>query len=404
MSGRSVWFLAASQGFQALSTAVFTVSVALVAGKTSDFLGLGLILAARTLPTVVVALVGGVAADRWRKKTVAVATLLGTAVVSLLIAAVIPVTGLTGYIHVLALVAGLISAFGAPSLYSLLPAIVAKENNFRANALVRTWRNGGMLAGPVVAGLFAAQWGAASGVAVSAVCAGVGALFIAMLPVTEQARPVRSIRGDLAEAVGFARHTRWFTVMIGFWAVYLALQGGAGGVVQPVVVAQISGDRVWSWMAACLAAGYIAGSVGATRWQMSRHLVTGSVVWVGLSCVPLVAVALTDVVPVWLVASFIAGVGLEVSGVAWGSALQTRVDSDNIGKVSSLDYAVSFGFVPVGYAVFGVVGSVADGRVVLAVSGVVMAVFAVTAGLVSWTQRFDPLPDAPTSDTAAPVG
>lgn len=261
-----------------------------------------------------------------------------------------------------------------------------------------------MLAGPVVAGLFAAQWGAASGVAVSAVCAGVGALFIAMLPVTEQARPVRSIRGDLAEAVGFARHTRWFTVMIGFWAVYLALQGGAGGVVQPVVVAQISGDRVWSWMAACLAAGYIAGSVGATRWQMSRHLVTGSVVWVGLSCVPLVAVALTDVVPVWLVASFIAGVGLEVSGVAWGSALQTRVDSDNIGKVSSLDYAVSFGFVPVGYAVFGVVGSVADGRVVLAVSGVVMAVFAVTAGLVSWAQRFDPLPDAPTSDTAAPVG
>ena len=387
---RPVWLLAASQGFQSLGTAVFAVSLALVAGETGDFRGLGLVLAAKTLPTIVVALFGGIAADRWKKKNVAVFTLLGTALTNFFIAFVVPQAGLGGQIQLLALLSGLIAAFGAPSLYSLLPSLVSKENNFRANALERTFRNGGMIAGPVIAGVLAQFFTASSGMWVSAVLPIAATAFILLLPLQEKANSTSSILGDVREALTFARHSPWFVTMLAFWGIFLAIQGGAAGVVQPVFVTQLAGANVWSMMATALALGYISGSLFATRWEIKTNLISGSILFVALSIFQILAVTLTNNLLVWLVASFIAGIGLEISGVAWGSALQTRVDEKNIGKVSSLDYAVSFGFVPVGYALYGFLGEAMDPKTVLGISSLVMISIALVTLAVSLLLKFDP--------------
>lgn len=48
---------------------------------------------------------------------------------------------------------------------------------------------------------------------------------------------------------------------------------------------------------------------------------------------------------------------MELSGVFWGTFIQTSVDEEYLGRVSSLDYAASFGLVPVGYAIYGVLGN-----------------------------------------------
>lgn len=48
---------------------------------------------------------------------------------------------------------------------------------------------------------------------------------------------------------------------------------------------------------------------------------------------------------------YIAGIGFELGGVTWGgSALQQRSPEKYLGRISSLDYAVSFGFIPFAYA------------------------------------------------------
>ena len=63
--------LALVQGMQAMSSAFFTCGVVFTGAASSDSLGLALVLMFKTLPTLVMAFLGGVLADRLPRKTLA---------------------------------------------------------------------------------------------------------------------------------------------------------------------------------------------------------------------------------------------------------------------------------------------------------------------------------------------
>ena len=71
------------------------------------------------------------------------------------------------------------------------------------------------------------------------------------------------------------------------------------------------------------------------------------------------------------VAAFVIGVGSAVANVIWGTLLQRRVPDGIRGRVSSLDFFVSLGLMPVSMALAGPAGDAFGLTAVFAVAAVV---------------------------------
>lgn len=356
--GKRLWMLAGAQLCNALSSSAVMVGVALIGAHEQDPQGMSLVLAARALPTVLVAVLGGFAADRWSRSVLAgvCLALVGmTYVIGGLF--LLPAGGLGLSFQIAMLVAGVAGAFGAPALYTLLPSVVDETNIVRGNAVVRTARNLGSVVGPPVVTVVAVN----AGPEILIAMAGLPIFLASALALaTRVYRPAEAQAGlvkDMGEAVAEAKGNLWLVLGIPFWAIYLTVQSGADDVIQPLQVIQAAGAPVWSIMVAVASAGYILGGVVAFKINFSKNLLALSVAFGSLAVLPLLAVSLGTPVWLWVLASFVAGFGLELSGVLWGSVLQTRVRGEVLGKVSSLDYALSFGFIPLGYTAFGYLGS-----------------------------------------------
>jgi MFS family permease len=69
--------------------------------------------------------------------------------------------------------------------------------------------------------------------------------------------------------------------------------------------------------------------------------------------------ALAARAPLWLVvaAAFLGGIGLELFGVGWSTAMGRHIPADRLSRVSSYDMLGSFVFIPIGYALGGPISS-----------------------------------------------
>lgn len=409
----AVWLLAVAQGAQAAGLQLLTVALALYGARESDPLGLGMTLAARTLPTLFLALVGGIFADRWNKGRISAVCLTGTAGSTALVAVALPLCGLGWQVQAVSLVSGLISAVGAPALYALLPSIVDDDENIKANGIVRASRNLASAVGPVLAVVLARHVGVVAPVWASAALGLVAAGLVSCLPVPDtgggQSGP-GSVLADLRGIGNVLARNRWLVWTVPFWSVFLAVQAGAADVVQPIWVIDRGGDVAWSFMSSSMTLGYVIGSLIAVRVR-TRWLVSGSMTLGALGGMQLIASGLCGHTWQWCAASFITGMGLELSGVLWGSALQTRVSKDEIGRAASFDYAASFGLIPIGYAVFGLVSGGTEAGLLLAAVGLSLACAGACGGFAA--QRVDraavpqdvnQAQSVPDSPDAAPAG
>ncbi len=124
---------------------------------------LGLAAAAAGMPTILLAMKGGEAADRYDKRKI----LIWTQVVQIATALTLGILVWTGAIQIwhivlLAAILGVCIAFEMPAINALVPELVEKEDIPTAIALDRSVFHGSRLVGPSLAGLFVAWWGAAS--------------------------------------------------------------------------------------------------------------------------------------------------------------------------------------------------------------------------------------------------
>src|SRR5829696_2229816 len=146
---------------------------------------LGLVLAARVLPTVVLLLVGGVVADRVSRRQVMIVAdiarmLAQGAMAAVLIAGVAEVWMLA----VLAAVGGAATAFFEPASTGLVPMTVSAGRLQQANALQGLSRAAGAIAGPAIAGVLVATVGPGAALAVDGATFAVSAAFLMALRVS----------------------------------------------------------------------------------------------------------------------------------------------------------------------------------------------------------------------------
>jgi len=333
-----------------------------------------------TVPTIVFLLLGGVASDRFDRRRVMVAADLLRAGAGLALAA-LALTGAIAVWHiaVIAAVYGSGAAFFAPAFDALVPDIVPSERLPQANALDQLMRPLLLrMAGPAIGGLLVASAGAGAVFALDAGSFLFSAVVLLLMRVATAAPADRapSVRHELAEGWRFVRGRVWLWATFASAAIaYLCFMGPVEVLLPYIVKNDLHGS------ARDLGMVFAAGGIGSVLCALAmgqRDLPRRGITFIYLSwTLATVAVAGYGVsTAVWqLMLAALAFNALETAGtIVWATLKQRHVPRRMLGRVSSLDWLISIGLLPVSFALTGPVASALGSRGALVAAGIVGAI------------------------------
>jgi MFS family permease len=334
---------------------------------------------AMTVPTIVFLLVGGVASDRLdRRRIMLAADLLRGAAVGLL--AVLSLTGSLELWHIVALVVfyGSGAAFFAPAFDAIVPELLPAERLGQANALDQVVRPIALrLAGPALGGVVVGALGAGTAFALDAATFMVSAAaLLAMRPRPERAAPAAvSLRGDLRDGWRFVRRRAWLWATFGSAAIAYLLFMGPVEVLLPLLVKhELNGTATELGLVfAAGGLGSVACAVALGQRGLPRRDITFMyVVWT-LATLAVAGYGLSAAVWQLMLACMVFN-GFETAGtIVWATAKQRHVPAAMLGRVSSLDWLISIGLLPLSFALTGPVSGAIGVRATLIGAGVLGA-------------------------------
>ncbi len=359
---------------------------------------LGLVLACRAIPTVLLILFGGVIADRLpRHLVLVVANVVGAATQALVAVLVLSGAAEIWMLAAIEVVNGSASAFLFPAASGLTPQTVPATQLQPANALLRLMHNGAFITGAAGAGLLVATAGPGWAFAIDALLYLAGAVLLARLPVSHSARLEKtSTLTDLRTGWTEFSSRTWLWVVVLVFAFVNAAHAAALQTLGPVVADDTIGRAAWGGVLAAMSVGMLVGGVIALRSSWDRPL------YVGVCTVLLEApvILLLGVHPHALtlaVAAFIAGVGLETFAVAWDVSMQTNIPQDRLSRVYAYDWFGSLVFIPLGQILAGPISDKVGVRSTIVGAGVVVLVATLIALCVPSIRHLRRVETAPTA-------
>lgn len=375
LRSREFRLLWTSQTVSVIGDALVIVAIGLfvtrLTGRPGD---VGLVLAAYSLPLVLLVLFGGVVADRLPRQWVMVVTDSARAVLHAILAVLI-LTGTVRVWHmvVIGVVFGTAEAFFQPAYTGLVPQTVPEDDIQGAQALGGVSRELASFASPALATALVLGVGGAAAFALDAATFAVSALLLARV------RP-RS-RGPQGERTGVLRELRegWGAVSSRpwVWATIAAFSAGLLLALAPFFVLGASVARdvygteaVFGWANAAWGAGTVTGALVGSRWRPARPMLAGMLAaapWPGV----IAAFALGPALPVLYVLMAAGGLGIGLFAVWWETALAQRIPPHLLSRVSAWDWMGSLALLPAGYLLAGPAASAWGAARVLAVGGVV---------------------------------
>lgn len=347
--------LLAAQGVSVLGDRMVAVALAFavleIGGSPSE---VGLVLAAATFPMVASVLVGGVVADRVSRGAVMVAAdVVRVATQGAMAALLIAGTAELWSLALLAALTGVATGFFNPASSALLPDLVPADELVPANALRSTTMSVGEIAGPVLAGVLVAAFGAGWAIAVDAATFAASAACLAAVRAPARAeREPTSFVADLRAGWTAVRSRRWLWSALAYFAVG-NMMWAAWSAIGPIVAARdLGGADAWGLVVGAIGVGALVGSVVAIRIDPPRPLLVVALLE-GMFMLPLAFLAAGAPVPLLVVATFISGTAMTVGMPVWYSAIQRHVPRESLSRVSSYDWFASYLFYPLGLALFG---------------------------------------------------
>lgn len=329
---------------------------------------LGIILAARLIPTVCFLLLGGVLGDRLPRHLVMVGSNLVSGASQAASAALL-LTGhaTVGLLAALAAVNGLSSAFFMPASEGIVPQTVPGELLQEANSLLRLSVNATNIVGAALGGLLVAATSPGWAVAADAV-----SFLIAAAATAGMRLPSglvvsgRSVLHDLQEGwQDFWSRTWLWSIVIQF-GVLNAAQLGAIDVIGPKVAKEhLHGAGGWGVFLAVTSIGLLAsGVVLLVRWRPRRMLLVATCA-VFPFALPLLTLAVPAPYLLVVASGFVWGASSEVFGVMWTTTMQQQIPQEKLSRVFSYDMLGSFVLMPIGVAAAGPVASLVGDRATL---------------------------------------
>ncbi len=345
-----------------------------LSNKPSSMAVVGL---AMTIPHVALLLLGGVVSDRFDRRRVMIASdaIRGTAIGIL---GVLAVTDQLHLWHVFVLVAvyGAGTAFFGPAFDALVPDIVHDDNLIQANAIEQFARPAAHgLAGPALGGLLIAAGG--SGVAFLVDSATFLVSMACLLRVRtpadrRRARPSEvAVLDDVKEGFRFVRANPWlWATLLAATFAYLLFTGPVDVLLPYLVKNELNAGA--GTLGLILAVGGI-GAIGAalavgTLGTPKRGMTFIYVAWT-VSTLALVGYGLARNAWQAAMVSFVFN-ALETAGtVVWLTTKQRLVPRALLGRVSSFDWFISTGLVPLSFAIVAPVTAAIGARNTLMIAG-----------------------------------
>ena len=363
---------------------------------------------AMTVPTIVFLLLGGVASDRFDRRRLMVGADLGRAV-----AAGLPV-GAGAHRGARALAhrrhRGRLrhrgGAFFAPAFDAIVPELLPSERLAQANALDQLARPLVLrMAGPALGGVLIAVAGAGSVFLLdgASFLISAGALMMIRMPPRGAAAPAhRSAARDLLEGWRYVRRRAWLWATFASAAVaYLCFMGPVEVLVPLLVKHGLGGT------AADLGLVFAAGGLGSVacaivmgqRGLPRRFITFMYVVWTAAT-LAVVGYGLSTALWQLMLAS-LAFNALETAGtIVWATVKQRHVPGSMLGRVSSLDWLISIGLLPLSFALTGPVAAAIGVRGTLIAGGLIGAAATFAALLVPHMRDLE----QPSAPRAAGIG
>ena len=372
--------------FAGLATAIAPVALAFavldLGGSATD---LGVVLAARTVPMVLLLLLGGVIADRFPRNRVVVACNLVAAATQASVALLL-FTGTGGLWTIAGIEAlnGAASAFLFPAVSGLTSQTVPASLLQQANASLRLGTNGALIVGAAAGGALIAAVGPEWGFAVDALCYLASAMLLSRMHLArgEPRRRGASLLHEMREGWSEFRSRTWlWAIVVQFAFVNMAFTA-AVATLGPVIADQTIGRAAWGAVLASQTLGMVAGGFLALRSRWQRPLLVATSVTL-LEAPFLVLLGLHPTLWPLLVTAFISGISFEIFGVAWDVALQSNVPEERLSRVYAYDWFGSIAFNPVAQVAAGPLA----GLVGLAYAPVVCAAVSVVATLAVLSSR-----------------
>lgn len=382
---RYLW-LAQSTSF--IGDGIVVVALALyVVQQTGSAADLGLVLAAQSLPLVGFLLVGGAWADRLPRHRVMVAT----DIVRFALHGTLALLIFSGGAAVWQLVAieaafGAAEAFFRPAANGLLPQTVPEEDIQQATATSSMSSNVAGFLGPVLATALVVGVGAGWAFALDAATFVVSALLLMRVRPRVRAgeerssAPAESVLESIREGAREVRSHVWVLATLACFSVALFFMVAPWYVLGPGVAGLRYGSTsTWGVCEIFFGLGTVAGAIAGIGWR-PRYPMRLAMIVIMPTPVVIAVYALGAPLAFVLPANVISGVGFALFDVWWLTALAERIAPERLSRVTSYDWMVSGGLLPLGYAIAGPVGS-ALGSVNVMVGGSALGLIAFALGL-----------------------
>jgi MFS family permease len=321
---------------------------------------LALVGIAMTVPTVLLLLVGGVVSDRFDRRDIMLAADVARGI-TVGVMALLSLTGALELWHMVVLVAifGAAQAFFDPAFDAIVPDVLPADELAEANSLDQVVRPLALrLAGPALGGVLIDVAGTGGAFALDALSFAISAAaLLAMVgPVRRSARPgTRSVGRDLAEGFAYVRSHVWLWGTFAAAAVaYLLFLGPTEVLVPFIVKEQLGGSG--TDLGLVFGAGGL-GSIVCALAMGQRGIPRRQITFMYLAwTLATVAVAGYGVASaIWqLMLASVAFNALETAGtIVWATTKQRNVPTALLGRVSSLDWLISIGLLPLSFALTG---------------------------------------------------
>jgi MFS family permease len=328
-----------------------------VANETPPAL-LGMVGFAGQIPVFLLSVLGGMAADRFRRHRIVIVTQIS----SMLLAFVLSALVFTGavqiwHVFVLATLLGIVNAFDVPARQAFVVDMVGKDDIVNAVALNSTMFNAARVVGPAVAGLLVAAVGEAwcffaNGASYIAVIAG-----LLMMHVSRHlAVPLPGADRGVVEGFAYAWSTRPIRALLLLLALMSVL-----GIPYTVLLPMLTSDKALGGGARGLGILMATAGVGATLGAVSlaaRDGIRGLGRWIMLACGGFGAglICFSWSKTFWLSAALLVPVGycMMVTMAASNTLVQSMVPDRLRGRVMAVYSMMFLGMAPFGALLAGV--------------------------------------------------
>ncbi|AOY01420.1 MFS transporter [Jeongeupia sp. USM3] len=341
---------------------------------------LGLVMIAGSVPRIALMAIGGVVADRMRRSRI-ISYSLGLRVIAVLSLVVLLHLGMLDIwaMTLFAFAYGALDAFFWPARDALLPGIVAERDLMRANSIMLTTNQIGLVFGPVLGGVLLATLSYEWVFTLTAALLAAGVSFTVLV----REAPViphgvrRHVLTELKEGLQYALKTPALRSLMIIYAIANLLFMGPLGLGIPIVVTDhLDGQAsTLSYLQSAMAAGMVVGGTVLTLFPPTKKRLMIIVVVIVLEGIVLGAQAFTGWVPLAIALQFALGMGVVANNVPMMSVLQQYTERSKIGRVMSLNTIASMGLSPISYAmVTALLALHVDIRIIMPAFGLTMAV------------------------------